>query len=42
MNIIPMNESQDSSEDEERVFTKIRRGAKRIQEGNAAWKAGLR
>lgn len=36
MNIIPMNESQDASEDEERVFTKIRRRAKRIQEGNAA------
>lgn len=33
MNVIPMNESQDSSEDEERVITKLRKGAKRIQEG---------
>ena len=37
-----MTESHDLSEDEEKVFTKIRRRAKRIQEGNAARKAGPR
>lgn len=41
MNVIPMNESQDTSEDEERVITKLRKGAKRIQEGNVTRKAGF-
>ena len=40
MNVLPMNESQDTSEDEERVI-KLRKGAKRIQEGNVARKAGF-
>ena len=34
MNIIPMNESDDSSEDEEQVVTKIPRIDKRVQKGN--------
>ena len=41
MNVIPMNELQDTGKDEENVITKSRNGAKRIQEGNvireAAW-----
>ena len=41
MNVIPMNESQDTSEDEERVITKLRKGAKRIQEVNVTRKAGF-
>ena len=41
MNVLPMNESQDTSEDEERGITKLRKGAKRIQEGNVARKAGF-
>ena len=41
MNLIPMTESQETSEDGERVTNKLRKGAKRIQEGNVTRKAGF-
>ena len=34
-----MNELQETSEDEENVITKLRNGAKSIQEGNVTRKA---
>ena len=39
MNVLPMNELQETSEDEENVITKSRNGAKKIQEGNVTRKA---
>ena len=39
MNVLPINELQETSEDEENVITKSRNGAKKIQEGNVTRKA---
>ena len=39
MNVLPMNELQETSEDEENVITTSRNGGKRIQEGNVTRKA---
>ena len=39
MNVIPMNELQDTGKDEEIVITKSRNGGKRIQKGNVTGKA---